>query len=62
MPARFYWESDGGGWWERDRHIIQPRTYYVIDRETDERIDCQTKAEARDLAASLNRRVFPPLV
>lgn len=52
---RFFWESDGGGHWEGEsRRIVQPRTYYVIDRQTDERIDVPTKADAVRLCERLN--------
>lgn len=44
---RFHPESDGGGWWEGNRRIEQPKTYYVADSEGGDPIECQSWAEAK---------------
>lgn len=54
---RFYPESDGGGWYEGDRHIIQPKTYYVADRDGGEPAECASWAEAKALALKMNQEV-----
>lgn len=51
----WYYESDGGGWWESGRHIRQPRTHYLVKDDLSERIDCASKREATRLRDKLNQ-------
>jgi len=50
----WYYESDGGGWYEHSNHVIQPRTHYVTDGW--DRIDCDSRREAVELARRLNEK------
>jgi hypothetical protein len=47
------YESDGGGWFEGPREIIQPKTHYIVN--ADKRIDCKSRSEAIKLARKLNK-------
>ena len=51
--SRYYYESDGGDTWTGHYWSRRPKTYYVCDHKTDERIDCDTAKEAADVAWAL---------
>lgn len=55
MSKRFYHKSDGGDFWTGRYWSRQPKTHYVVDGVTMDRVaDCKTKREARKVAAYLN--------
>ena len=56
MSNQFYPESDGGDCWVGNRISHQPKTFYVVDSEGGDRIDCKSMKEARELAHRLNEK------
>lgn len=55
MDAKsWYTESDGGPTWVGHYMSHQPKTYYVVNADTEERFDCESATEARNMADRLN--------
>lgn len=51
----WYYESDGGGWWEGDTRIEQPKTHYLVNDLAGERVDCKNKRDAMQKLAKLKK-------
>lgn len=51
---KWYAESDGGDCWTGTYWSRQPKTYYVVNNQDEERIDCESMADAKSLAFELN--------
>lgn len=52
MP-QYYAESDGGGFWAGHYWSEQPKTFYVVNSEAQERIECESMSRAEELARRL---------
>lgn len=63
MSDEWYYESDGGTFWDGSRWRKAAKTHYIVSRETHERIDCSSRREAVTLAGAKNeaRSLLPAI-
>lgn len=54
----WYYESDGGGHSDPSLGCIwYPKTHYIVNSETLDRIDCESKFKAKKLRDKLNKEL-----